>query len=83
MKEMFLPRPGITFAQHDGRVEGIEMTADKNNVESEGAKPRDHAHPPYHFLKQAHRDWRVWAVVALMLCPLRAVSAAEDLLGVW
>jgi hypothetical protein len=43
------------------------MSKNKHNAESEGAKPRDHAHPPYHFLSQAHRDWRVWVVVALML----------------
>jgi hypothetical protein len=43
------------------------MSKNKHDSESLGAKPRDHAHPPYHFLKHAHRDWRVWLVVTLML----------------
>jgi hypothetical protein len=43
-----------------------EMSDNKHGAESEGAKPRDHAHPRHHFLKHAHRDWRVWTVVMLM-----------------
>ena len=43
------------------------MSANKHDVESEGAKPRDHAHPRHHFWKHAHRDWRVWIAVVLML----------------
>jgi hypothetical protein len=42
------------------------MSDHKGDVESEGAKPRDHVHPRHHFWKHAHRDWRVWTV-ALML----------------
>jgi|GEM_PF-1721194 len=43
------------------------MSGKKHDVESEGAKPRDHATTRHHFWRQAHRDWRVWAVVMLML----------------
>lgn len=43
------------------------MSSNKHSVESEGAKPRDHAHPRHHFWKQAHRDWRVWCAVVLMI----------------
>ena len=42
------------------------MSARKHDVESEGSKPRDHEHPRHHFLKHAHRDWRVWAAAILM-----------------
>ena len=43
------------------------MSKNKHDSESLGAKPRERAHSPYHFLKHPHRDWRVWLVVALML----------------
>jgi hypothetical protein len=43
------------------------MSAKKHDAESEGVKSRDHAHPRHHFLRHAHKDWRVWAVVLLML----------------
>jgi hypothetical protein len=43
------------------------MSKSKHDVESEGAKPRDHAHMRHHFLKHVHQDWRVWAAVVLML----------------
>lgn len=43
------------------------MSANRHDLESEGAKPRDHRHLRHHFWKHAHRDWRVWFAVALML----------------
>ena len=43
------------------------MSDNKHGVESEGAKPRDHAYLRHHFWKHAHRDWRVWIAVLLML----------------
>ena len=43
------------------------MSADTHNVESEGSKPRDHAHLRQHPRWRAHRDWRVWGAVVLML----------------
>jgi hypothetical protein len=39
----------------------------KHDVESAGAKPRDHTHTRHHFWKQAHRDWRVQLAVVVML----------------
>lgn len=39
----------------------------KHDAEGEGAKERDHVHPRHHFWKHAHRDWRVWVAVILML----------------
>ncbi len=43
------------------------MSAKMRNAENKGSNPRDHAHPRRPFLKHAHRDWRVWFAVALML----------------
>ncbi len=43
------------------------MSDNKHSVESQGTKPRDHAHGRHHFLRHAHRDWRVWIAVVLML----------------
>ncbi len=48
-------------------IDGAEMTKHNHDPESEGSKPRDHVHPAYHFIKHAHKDWRVYVVVALML----------------
>jgi len=43
------------------------MSAHKHDIESTGSNPRDHAHPRQHYLRRAHRDWRLWAAVILML----------------
>jgi hypothetical protein len=43
------------------------MSANKHDVESQGANPRDHDHPRHHFWKHVHTDWRVWLAVLLML----------------
>lgn len=43
------------------------MSTHRHDVQSEGAKPRDHEHPRHHLWKHAHRDWRVWLAVVLML----------------
>jgi len=55
------------FAKKLDHVDGNEMSANKHDVESEGAKKRDQTHPRHQFLKNAHRDWRVWLAVVLML----------------
>ncbi|HMB95674.1 MAG TPA: hypothetical protein VKK61_06510 [Tepidisphaeraceae bacterium] len=55
------------------------MSANKNNVESEGAKPRDHAHPRHHFWKHAHTDWRVWTAVILMLAMILVYVLTDSL----
>ena len=55
------------------------MSANKHDVESHGAKPRDHAHSRHHFWKHAHRDWRVWIVVALMLAMILVYEISDNL----
>jgi uncharacterized integral membrane protein len=42
------------------------MNANKHDSESEGSKPRNHDHPTQH-VWHAHRDWRIWFAVLLML----------------
>lgn len=43
------------------------MSSNKHDGQSEGSKPRDHDHPRHQFWRHAHRDWRLWAAVVLML----------------
>jgi hypothetical protein len=58
------------------------MSARKHDVESQGSKPRDHEHPRHHFIRHAHRDWRVWTAVMLMLAMI-LVYVMTDGLSVW
>jgi hypothetical protein len=67
------------FAKETLHVEGHEMSANTQNVESEGAKPRDHAHARHHFWKHAHRDWRVWTAVVLMLALMIVYVTTDSL----
>jgi hypothetical protein len=55
------------------------MSANKHDVESEGAKARDHVHPRHHFWKRAHRDWRVWLAVVLMLALILVYVMTDSL----
>jgi hypothetical protein len=55
------------------------MSAKKHDAESEGVKSRDHAHPLHHFLRHAHKDWRVWAVVLLMLAMMLVYVRTDNL----
>jgi hypothetical protein len=55
------------------------MSTHKHNVESMGAKPRDHEHPRHHFLRHAHKDWRVWIVVVLMLALILTYVMTDSL----
>jgi hypothetical protein len=55
------------------------MSANKNNVEGEGAKPRDHEHSRHHFWKHAHTDWRVWVAVLLMLAMIGVYVITDNL----
>ena len=55
------------------------MSAHKHDVESQGANPRDHLHKRHHFLKHAHRDWRVWLTVGLMLAQILVYEATVNL----
>jgi hypothetical protein len=51
----------------------------KNDVENEGAKPRDHDHSRHHFLKHLHTDWRVWTAVVLMIALIFVYVMTADL----
>ena len=51
----------------------------RHDVENEGAKQRDHSHERHHFLKHAHRDWRVWVVAVLMLALIFVYVMTNDL----
>lgn len=55
------------------------MSANNHDVESEGAKSRDHDHPRHHFLRNAHRDWRVWIAVVLMLAMILVYVMTDSL----
>jgi hypothetical protein len=55
------------------------MSANEHDVESVGAKPRDHAHPRHRFWKRAHRDWRVWVAVMLMLALILVYVMTDNL----
>jgi hypothetical protein len=55
------------------------MSHRKHDVESQGSKPRDHEHPRHHFLKHAHRDWRMWAAVTLMLAMILVYVFSDGL----
>ena len=50
-----------------------------HDAEHEGAKARDHVRPRHHFLKHAHRDWRVWTAVMLTLALILAYVFTVDL----
>ncbi len=43
------------------------MSANMHSSENKGANPRDRVRPRRQFWRHAHRDWRVWFAVALML----------------
>ncbi len=55
------------------------MSGNKHSVESEDAKPRDHVHPRHHFWKRAHRDWRVWCAVVLMIALILVYVMSDNL----
>jgi hypothetical protein len=51
----------------------------KHDVETEGMKSRDHLHPRHHFLRTAHKDWRVWIAVVLMLAMILTYVMTDSL----
>jgi hypothetical protein len=59
------------------------MSQGKHDIENEGAKPRDHGHARHHFWKHAHRDWRVWCAVVLMLACMAIYLMTDDLSLGW
>jgi hypothetical protein len=50
-----------------------------HSAESKGANPRDRARPRRPFWKHAHRDWRVWFAVALMLAMMGVYVMTDGL----
>jgi len=60
-------------------IDRSEMIANQHDVESEGAKARDHVHPRHHFWKYPHRDWRVWAAVMLMIALMLVYVLSDNL----
>ena len=55
------------------------MSSSKHSVESEGSNPRDHNHARHHFWRHAHRDWRVWIAVMLMLAAILTYVVTDSL----
>ena len=55
------------------------MSMNKHDVESEGAMQRDHTDLRPHFLKHAHRDWRIWIAVVLMLVLILVYVMTDNL----
>jgi hypothetical protein len=55
------------------------MSREKHDVESQGSKPRDHQHPRHHFIRNAHRDWRVWVAVVIMLAMIMVYVMTDSL----
>jgi hypothetical protein len=60
-------------------LDGNEMSTNRHDVEGEGSKSRDHVHARHHFWKNAHRDWRVWIVVILMLVAILVYVVTDNL----
>jgi hypothetical protein len=55
------------------------MATNTHGMESAGAKARDHVHPRRHSWKHAHKDWRVWIVVAVMLISMLIYVMTDNL----
>jgi hypothetical protein len=62
-----------------GRIDGNEMSAMKHTLENQGAKAPEHSHQRHHFWRHAHRDWRVWIVVLLMLALVLVYVMTDNL----
>jgi hypothetical protein len=58
------------------------MSAHKHDVESSGAKPRDHQHPRHHVMKHLHESRTVQLVVVLMLVLIMVYVFTKDL-SIW
>ncbi|MDP9172914.1 MAG: hypothetical protein M3O30_03500 [Planctomycetota bacterium] len=55
------------------------MGSSKHDIEGEGTKPRDHVHPRHRFWRHAHKDWRVWTAVVLMLALMGVYVMTDNL----
>jgi hypothetical protein len=55
------------------------MSARAQNNENVGANPRDHAPLRRPYWRHAHRDWRLWFGVMLMLAMVVVYVMTQDL----
>lgn len=55
------------------------MHSKKHDPESRGSNPRDHAHPPRRTWRHAHRDWRVWIAIGIMLAMVAIYVLTDSL----
>jgi hypothetical protein len=55
------------------------MSANKHNSENKGFNPRDLIEPRHRSWKNAHRDWRLWFMVGLMLAMILVYVITNDL----
>jgi hypothetical protein len=60
-------RVEASLGEEAGLIDRKQVSENKHDVQSEGSKPRDHDHPRHEFWRHAHKDWRLWAAVVLML----------------
>ena len=54
------------------------MNASKHNVGNEGTKPRDRTRPHGPYWKRAHRDWRIWGAVGLMIALILVYTMTDN-----
>jgi hypothetical protein len=73
-----IPASGNLGSAATDLIEG-NMSANKHGAENKGSNSRDHKHPRHHFLKHAHKDWRVWIVVMVMIAMIIVYVMTDDL----
>ena len=54
------------------------MAGNKHDVESEGTKPRDHAHPRHKFWREPHKSPLLWIAVLIMLAGIIRYVVSVD-----
>ncbi len=55
------------------------MSAHKRDIESQGAKPRDHLHLRHHIIRHARRNWKMLLAVILMLAMILVYEVSDNL----
>ena len=71
--------PGVIAAKRLQHAKEKIMSSKKHTGENKGANFRNLVHPHPHFLMTAHKDWRVWFMVVLMLAMMGVYVMTEDL----
>ena len=67
------------FAKMLDRIDRNCVSANMHDAESKGANPRDHVHLRRPYWRHAHRDWRLWLAVMLMLAMILVYVMTQDL----